>query len=94
MLVDNEFLHRVESSIFDKVVKYIKHRDEYPVSPSIYVNTRSGRVAMGENPGWKCFGRELAFLLCTQYDGRTVVDTKYIHNWVWKDLFAHCEIWN
>ena len=76
MLVDNEFLHRVEQDIFHKVVQFIKHQKEYELSPSIYVNTRSGRVAMGENPGWKCFGQKLAFLLCTQYDGRTVVDTK------------------
>ena len=94
MLVDNEFLHKVERHIFEKVVCYIKHREEYPLSPCIYVNTRSGRVALGENPGWKCFGQHLALLLCTQYDGRTVVDTNYIHKWVWQELFAHCEIWN
>lgn len=94
MLVDNEFLHRVERAIFDKVVRYIKNQNEYPVSPSIYVNTRSGKVAMGERPEWKCYGKQLAFLLCTTYDGHTVVDTKYIHKWVWKELFAYCEIWN
>ena len=93
MLVDNEFLHNVELDIRYKVFHYLKHEKEYELSPSIYVNTRSGRVVMGDHPGWKCFGQKLAFLLCTQYDGRTVVDTKYIHNWVWKDLFAHCQIW-
>lgn len=93
MLVDNEFLHNVELDIRYKVFHYLKHEKEYELSPSIYVNTRSGRVVMGERPDWKCFGRELAMLLCTTYDNRKVADTKRIHNWVWKELFAHCQIW-
>lgn len=93
MLVDNEYLQRVERSIFDKVVHYIKHQEEYSFPPCIYVNTRSGRVVMGERPHWKCCGFHLAPVLCTVYDGHQVVDTKYINKWVWKELFAHCEIW-
>lgn len=93
MLVDNEFLHRVELDIRYKVFDYLKHRKEYKLSPSIHVNTRTGRVVMGERPDWKCCGSELAMLLCMPYEGRQVVDTKYIHKWVWKELFAHCKIW-
>jgi hypothetical protein len=93
MLVDNEFLHRVELDIIHKVIQYLKHQKEYVLSPSIYVNTRTGRVVMGDRPDWKCFGSELALVLSTQYEGHQVADTKYIHKWVWRDLFAHCVIW-
>ena len=29
MLVDNEFLHRVELDIIHKVIQYLKHQKEY-----------------------------------------------------------------
>ena len=93
MLVDNEFLHNVELDIRYKVFHYLKHEKEYELSPCIYVNTRSGRVVMGDHPDWKCYGRELAMLLCTTYMNHRVADTKRIHQWVWKELFAHCQIW-
>ena len=93
MLIDNEYLHNVERSIFDKVVYYIKHQKEFTVPPCIYVNTRSGRVVMGERPDWKCCGWHLASVLCTTYDGHRVVDTKYIGKWAKKELFKNATIW-
>lgn len=93
MLIDNEYLHNVERSIFDKVVYYIKHQKEFMFPPCIYVNTRSGRVVMGERPDWKCYGWHLASVLCTTYCGHQVVDTQYIGKWVKKELFKNATIW-
>ena len=93
MEVTNEFLHNVENSILDKVFYYLKHQKEYVMSPVIYVNTRTGRVVMGEQPDWKCYDWELAIMLCVPYKDRLLADNKAIRKWVRKGLFAGCSVW-
>ena len=93
MLIDNEFLHKVERKVLDQVLCYLKHQKEYVMSPVIYVNTRSGRVVMGDRPDWKCYDWELAIMLCVPYQDRFLADNKAIRKWVRNNLFANATVW-
>ena len=93
MEVTNEFLHNVERNILDKVFSYLKHQKEYVMSPVIYVNTRSGRVVMGDRPDWKCYDWVLAIMLCVPYQDRFLADNKAIRKWVRNNLFANATVW-
>ena len=90
MLTLIDFIKNVEDEVYEKVLFYTRHQEDYGLLPMIWVHQLKGKVVFNISPRGTGYAKLPVYKLCgIDNDLKWVPDKKSIKKWIEGEVLMH-----
>lgn len=85
-----DFIKNVEDEVYEKVLFYTRHQEDYGLLPMIWVHQLKGKVRFADAPRDSGYARLPVYKLCgIDNEFKWVPDKKAIKKWIEGEVLMH-----
>ncbi len=85
-----DFIKNVEDEVYEKVLFYTRHQEDYGLLPMIWVHQLKGKVVFNISPRGTGYAKLPVYKLCgIDNDLKWVPDKKSIKKWIEGEVLMH-----
>ena len=85
-----DFIKNVEEEVYEKVLFYTRHQEDYGLLPMIWVHQLKGKVVFNISPRGTGYAKLPVYKLCgIDNDLKWVPDKKSIKKWIEGEVLMH-----
>ena len=85
-----DFIKNVEDEVFEKVLFYTRHQEDYGLLPMIWVHQLKGKVCFNDAPRATGYAHLPVYKLCNMNSElRWIPDKKAIKKWIEGEVLMH-----
>lgn len=85
-----DFIKNVEDEVYEKVLFYTRHQEDYGLLPMIWVHQLKGKVVFNISPRGTGYAKLPVYKLCgIDNDLKWVPDKKAIKKWIEGEVLMH-----